>query len=688
MQRLAIRGVGTVRINATRRYSLSNDTTFVENAQTMNMVETLLHEDKEKTEETISPLTESLFVHKFEHNKVPKYVPLTEFSDDPAKTVPRLQHGLNRTLFSPGVHYQSDPRTGRNNFDKSMNHIPHIDHLKMDKISSFTPSSRDNRLQDITSEINKRGKYVKFMSSTSSMTGLLMKFHSALSNGRPINTASFSSAFPSVSKFSMFSTIPTSVVVTPKDNEMYSVDADRSTDTEITLSILGNALELMLTKSPSQFKEYLTSSKQDPEVEASAYHYAKIGKFVVRSQLDAFHSQLPGKGTFDIKTRAVCAIRMDIAHTNHYPTNYEIHKTHGLMESFERELYDAARIVMFKYSLQARMGNMDGIFMAFHNMKKILGYQYLPLTSIDNYFFGPLRLPRYSDRVFQRASEDTQDQANTFNQNVLSTIVEDVGSKYQSKREVLSSRVADHEMKMSFAILSRVLTQITSDTKGKPFRMMVKKQRVEARASVDLESSSEKPSVKASVSNEEKPKYRPVELTFVVNVLENHQLENMQMLVNERYKEALEDLKEGTTMDRLKFLVKNRPKDKTEFYRLNKGILKSSQRRNGFFVYQVKFNHYFNGERCEDEFPFPDESFLDGKCKWDVSIEVNRVVDAHEKQRLYDAYYKEISNSAFRHGDNDTDVYADGGVILDREASELQNILRAHSAKALRRNSV
>jgi hypothetical protein len=40
-------------------------------------------------------------------------------------------------------------------------------------------------------------------------------------------------------------------------------------------------------------------------------------KFVMRSQLDAQDSRLPGTGVFDIKTRAAVAIRYD-------PLNYRV----------------------------------------------------------------------------------------------------------------------------------------------------------------------------------------------------------------------------------------------------------------------------------------------------------------------------------------------------------------------------
>lgn len=44
---------------------------------------------------------------------------------------------------------------------------------------------------------------------------------------------------------------------------------------------------------------------------------SKSDKFVMRSQLDAQDSRLPGTGVFDIKTRAAVAIRYD-------PLNYHV----------------------------------------------------------------------------------------------------------------------------------------------------------------------------------------------------------------------------------------------------------------------------------------------------------------------------------------------------------------------------
>lgn len=87
----------------------------------------------------------------------------------------------------------------------------------------------------------------------------------------------------------------------------------------------------------------MTSSPESavPEEERQqreAYHYSKVGiilapkvdvaltivrkarSLLMRSQLDCKDGRLPGKGTFDIKTRAALVIRHDRA-------NYEVHLT-------------------------------------------------------------------------------------------------------------------------------------------------------------------------------------------------------------------------------------------------------------------------------------------------------------------------------------------------------------------------
>lgn len=71
---------------------------------------------------------------------------------------------------------------------------------------------------------------------------------------------------------------------------------------------------------------------------------------MMRSQLDCQDPRLP-RQTFDLKTRAVVAVRSDRANWVE-ASGYQIRHSHGLMESFEREYFDMIRAAFLKYSFQ------------------------------------------------------------------------------------------------------------------------------------------------------------------------------------------------------------------------------------------------------------------------------------------------------------------------------------------------
>ena len=69
------------------------------------------------------------------------------------------------------------------------------------------------------------------------------------------------------------------------------------------------------------------------------------------------------------------------------------------MESFEREYYDLIRSAFLKYSFQARIGNMAGVFVTYHNTARIFGFQYIPLVEMDERLYGNARA---GPAVFER----------------------------------------------------------------------------------------------------------------------------------------------------------------------------------------------------------------------------------------------------------------------------------------------
>ena len=190
-------------------------------------------------------------------------------------------------------------------------------------------------------------------------------------------------------KFSKITYAPSAVFLRYKDG-VYAIDADKSFDSPNIMSWLGHSLEKLLTTKRTEFERYRRSSPDRAPTEDNSsrcYHYSKQGNFLMRSQLDAVDPRLPGSGVFDLKTRAVVSIRMN--HKEYEKgSGYQLRKSRGEWESFEREFYDMTRATLLKYSLQVRMGRMDGIFIAFHNVERIFGFQYLGLSDMDAVLHG------------------------------------------------------------------------------------------------------------------------------------------------------------------------------------------------------------------------------------------------------------------------------------------------------------
>lgn len=300
-------------------------------------------------------------------------------------SVPMLAYGLDRVLFNPGVYRLQDPRTGVYNFDPYLEKIMPVEEFDFDALSEYKTSSKDEDLLAITRKLG-----VKYTGSTSSMSSVLQHFHFLLSAHRKLNHSMLSRNFPdSTDKFSKITAGPDAVFLRYKDS-VYAIDADKTYDTPNVMSWLGHSLEKLLTTERTEFERYRRSNPEQTPTEgdsARCFHYSKQGSILMRSQLDAQDPRLPGAGIFDLKTRAVVSIRMN--HKEYQEgLGYQLRYAQGEWESFEREFYDMTRATMLKYSLQARMGRMDGIFIAYHNIERIFGFQYLSLSDMDQVLHG------------------------------------------------------------------------------------------------------------------------------------------------------------------------------------------------------------------------------------------------------------------------------------------------------------
>lgn len=378
-----------------------------------------------------------------------EYTPLTVPNQE---DVPKLQHKLSRVLFSPGIHYLQDPRTGVFNFNPYLQNIMPVDKFDFDAISTFITASKDEILSNLTKQHG-----LKYYASTSSMTGALSQLHFLLSNFRPVSLLDFSRQHPeTLGRMTKGAKLPATLILR-KQKGCYAIDSDKSSDREIVLSLLGHSLERFLTKTPQEYEQYEKQPNRTQKIpETNTYHYASMGDFLMRSQLDCQDSRLPGTGTFDLKTRAVAGVRHDLAHAEKNLTGYSIVKTQGRFESFERELLELARSTMLKYSLQARIGNMDGIFIAYHNIAKMFGFQYLPLSKMDEmiHSFGAPQVD------YMNSMERGQE------------------LKQQQNGVELSSKMADSDFKMSMKLWGRILNEITAQLPNDSFRLIMQTEQI------------------------------------------------------------------------------------------------------------------------------------------------------------------------------------------------------------------
>jgi hypothetical protein len=299
----------------------------------------------------------------------------------PQPPVPTLAYGLERVLFNPGVYHLRDPRSRVFNFDPYLQSIMPVAEFDFNALKEYITSSRDEVLISTAAAQNK-----KYTGSTSSMTSALAHFHFLLSQWRPINISNLSKGFPeTMLTFTNLQRAPSAVFLRWR-NGTYAIDADKEFDSANILMMLGKSMEKLLTLPTDDFEKYRKENSsqisEEERNEAESFHYTTMGDFLMRSQLDAYDSRVPGTGMFDLKTRAVVSIRMD-AQNYHSGLGYEIRSRHGKFESYEREYYDMIRAAFLKYSLQVRMGRMDGIFVAFHNTERIFGFQYISLPEMD-----------------------------------------------------------------------------------------------------------------------------------------------------------------------------------------------------------------------------------------------------------------------------------------------------------------
>lgn len=342
-------------------------------------------------------------------NSIPieKVQPLREME------VATLAHGLDRVLFNPGIYWLRDPRSGIYNFDPRIKDILDVDLFDYAALPPYITSSKDPELATLTKQHGK-----KYCGSTSSMTSLLSQCYFLISGWRNPDCTGFSAPFSSLpSGFSVGAKLPASILLHWKDGH-YAIDADKTAageaeNSNYVLTSLGKSMEKMLTATPEEYAKYMRINSwqltEQEKTKPEAYHYASTGKMMMRSQLDCHDPRLPRK-TFDLKTRASIGIRNDRA--NYVEgSGYQIRRATGVLESFEREYYDMIRAAFLKYNFQARIGHMDGIFVAYHTTSTIFGFQYIPVEEMNERLFGGQEMADQAFRLSLGMMENVLDAA-------------------------------------------------------------------------------------------------------------------------------------------------------------------------------------------------------------------------------------------------------------------------------------
>ncbi|KAJ3349850.1 hypothetical protein HDU91_006330 [Kappamyces sp. JEL0680] len=279
-----------------------------------------------------------------------------------------------KRIFRAGPHFLWENEW---KFDSYLEKIPQLQDFNMDKLKTFVRAAHDDQLHEVGDAALAdpfgqvtRSVRAKFCSSTSSVTGVLAQIFALVTNQIHVNTAQFSDPIQfNVSKrcagghsyvrLSPFLNSGTKIQLLYR-NGVYTIDEVGKQSPVEDLMQYGHLLELFLTLNRQDFAYYLNNYSGPRPLAADSpesYHYGLFQKnIVLRSQLDSHHPGLPKK-TFDLKTRALLPLRIDL-------------------ESYKVD------------STQVRIGDMDGIFVAYHNTQTIFGFEYFSLEDMDVALYG------------------------------------------------------------------------------------------------------------------------------------------------------------------------------------------------------------------------------------------------------------------------------------------------------------
>jgi len=319
--------------------------------------------------------------------------------------IPKLANGLDKILNIPGIFpVESVNRISDGQLGDFFMRLPQYSEIDESCIPPYYPPSQDKTLVKMAKEHE-----CKFCMSTSTITSMMAHMYFAISNFKSPHFNHLSHAFDTEPlKYMLFQRKPNSVFLRmiDKEKKLYACDSDSgfAEPSNTVLLKMGKYMEKMLQNEAKDFRDHYIIDPETgiplkiPDAEQDYFKYSKINGMLLRSQIDCQGVNENGENVvFELKTRAVAALRYDIGNYINY-LDYQIVKKLGKHSSFEREYFDLIRGGFLRYIMQIKIGGMDGAFIAYHNTQRVFGFEYIKLKEMEERVFG---CSEFSDKIFK-----------------------------------------------------------------------------------------------------------------------------------------------------------------------------------------------------------------------------------------------------------------------------------------------
>ena len=338
----------------------------------------------------------SLRANKYAQNYDLEAVPDVYLTDSPYEA-PAIKHGLNKIIRTEGI-YPAEQ------FSEFLQKVPPINSEIYSRLSTYVRPSKDQVLLEKAKESN-----VNYFSGSSSLTESFQQIYYAITNYKSPDMTGLAEDFDQ-GKANYMSAYrkPCMVILKKQGDNLYSIESDKGPIQKKNMEVLlkgGIIIEGLFTLEEEFFNKVCDLntplSEEDKKLiftGSKSFRYRKIGKLLIRSQIDCQElDELGNPFVYEIKTRACSPIRYDLENYEKY-LDYKIVTRNGNTGSYELEYFDLIRSILLKYFFQIKIGRMDGAFIAYHNTQRFFGYEYLSLAEIEKRLFG---CPEISNQVLK-----------------------------------------------------------------------------------------------------------------------------------------------------------------------------------------------------------------------------------------------------------------------------------------------